>query len=80
MYRFAVYLERALELTNDVRSYGALVLAALEKKDAEALGVLRANQEVDIQTRMLDVKTRAVSDLRVDLALHGHAETNVCVV
>src|SRR5262249_55211843 len=64
----AVYLERALELTNDVRSYGALVLAALEKKDAEALGVLRANQELDIQTRLLDIKTRAVSEAQNQIA------------
>ncbi|HCS45189.1 MAG TPA: hypothetical protein DIW52_20570, partial [Pseudomonas sp.] len=62
VYRFPVYLERALELTNDVRSYGASVLAALEKKDAEALGVLRANQDIDIQTRLLDIKTRAVAE------------------
>lgn len=68
VYRFAVYLERALELTNDVRSYGAVVLAALEKKDAEALSALRTNQEVDIQTRLLDIKTRAVSEAQNQLA------------
>lgn len=68
VYRFAVYLERALELTNDVRSYGAAVLAALEKKDAEALGILRANQDIDIQTRLLDIKTRAVEEARNQVA------------
>lgn len=62
VYRFSVYLERALELTNDVRAYGAQVLAALEKKDAEALAVLRAGQDLDIQTRMLDVKTLSVTE------------------
>ncbi|HEY1892793.1 MAG TPA: neuraminidase-like domain-containing protein [Steroidobacteraceae bacterium] len=62
IYRFAVYLERALELTNDVRAYGSLVLAALEKKDAEALGVLKASQDVDIQTRLLDIKTKSATE------------------
>lgn len=62
IYRFAVYLERALELTSDVRAYGALVLAALEKEDGEALSVLRANQDLDIQTRMLDLKTQALTE------------------
>lgn len=62
VYRFSVYLERALELTNDVRAYGAVVLAVLEKKDAEALAVLRANQDIDILTRLLDIKTRAVEE------------------
>jgi hypothetical protein len=62
IYRFATYLQKALELTNDVRSYGALVLAALEKKDAEALAMLRANQDLDIQSRMLDVKNLQVTE------------------
>jgi hypothetical protein len=62
IYRFATYLQKAIELVNDVRSFGALILSALEKKDAEALAVLRANQELDIQTRILDVKTQQVTE------------------
>ena len=62
IYRFATYLQKAIELTNDVRSFGALILSALEKKDAESLAVLRANQELDIQTMMLDVKTKQVTE------------------
>lgn len=62
IYRFAVYLQKSVELTNDVRAYGALILSALEKQDVEKLAVLRANQELDIQTRMLDVKTLAVTE------------------
>jgi hypothetical protein len=62
LYRFQTYLQRAVELTNDVRAYGGLILSALEKKDAETLSVLRATQELDIQTRMLDVKTKQVTE------------------
>src|SRR5262249_12678413 len=62
IYRFSVYLQKAVELTNDVRAYGALILSALEKQDAEALAVIRANQELDIQTRMLDVKAEQVTE------------------
>jgi hypothetical protein len=62
IYRFTPHLERAIELANDVRAYGALVLAALEKKDAEALAALHASQDADIQTRMLDLKTLAVAE------------------
>ncbi len=62
IYRFATYLQKAVELANDVRSFGALILSALEKEDAETLALLRANQEVDIQTRMLDVKTQQVTE------------------
>jgi hypothetical protein len=62
IYRFAVYLQKAIELTNDVRSYGSLILSAMEKQDSETLAALRASQELDIQTRMLDVKTMAVTE------------------
>jgi Tc toxin complex TcA C-terminal TcB-binding domain/Neuraminidase-like domain/Putative peptidoglycan binding domain/Salmonella virulence plasmid 28.1kDa A protein len=62
IYRFAVYLQRAVDLTNDVRAYAALILSALEKQDAETLAVIRANQELDIQTRMLDVKNLQVTE------------------
>lgn len=77
VYRFPVYLERALELTNDVRGYGASVLAALEKKDAEALGVLRANQDIDIQTRLLDIKTRAVAEAEGQVTALQNQKTTV---
>src|ERR1019366_8641678 len=46
----------------DVRSYGASILSALEKQDAENLATLRAGQELTIQTRLLDVKTQQVTE------------------
>jgi hypothetical protein len=68
VYRFATYLQRAVELANDVRAYGALILAALEKQDAETLAVLRATQELDIQTRLLDIKARQVTEAQDQIA------------
>lgn len=62
VYRFPVYHERATELAEDVRAYGALVLSALEKRDTETLAALRANQDVDIQTRILTLKSQAVTE------------------
>jgi hypothetical protein len=62
IYRFNTYLQKAIELTNDVRAYGGLILAALEKQDAEALAALRASQELDIQTRILDVKNNQFTE------------------
>src|SRR5262249_20662830 len=64
IYRFAVYCQKAVELANDVRAYGALILSALEKQDAETLAVLRANQELDIQTRILNVRSSQVDEAR----------------
>ena len=37
LYRFSVLLQKAIELCNEVKALGAALLAALEKKDAEAL-------------------------------------------
>lgn len=62
VYRFATYAQKAAELAGDVRSLGALVLSALEKKDAEALAVLRSGQELDVITRMRDVKATQVTE------------------
>jgi hypothetical protein len=62
IYRFNTYLQKAVEFVNDVRSYGGAILSAIEKKNAEALAALRAGQELDIQTLLLDVKTRQVTE------------------
>ncbi|MEP6862940.1 MAG: neuraminidase-like domain-containing protein [Deltaproteobacteria bacterium] len=62
IYRFATYVGKAIELANDVRAFGALILSALEKKDAERLALLRANQEVDIQNQMVAIKSLQVTE------------------
>src|SRR5262249_11800929 len=47
-YRFSVVLQKANELCNDVKTLGSALLAALEKKDAEALSLLRQDQEIKV--------------------------------
>lgn len=46
--RFQFLLQKALEMAQEVKSLGAQILAALEKKDNETLGVLRARHEVSM--------------------------------
>ena len=62
IYRFNTYMQKAVELTNEVRSYGSAILAALEKQDAETLAALRSTQEINIQTMTLDVKNRQLTE------------------
>jgi hypothetical protein len=62
IYRFSVYSQKAVELTSDVRAYGALILSALEKQDAESLALLRANQETNIANMMLGVKAEQITE------------------
>jgi hypothetical protein len=45
-YRYAGLLQRALDLCGEVRSLGAALLAALEKKDGERLMLLRSQHEI----------------------------------
>ncbi|MCK1642484.1 hypothetical protein IVA95_34240 [Bradyrhizobium sp. 157] len=63
LYRFNVLLQRANDTCNDVKMLGAALLAALEKKDAEALSLLRQSHEV----RLLEA-VKAVREQQIDEA------------
>jgi Tc toxin complex TcA C-terminal TcB-binding domain len=49
-------IQKSLELASEVRSFGAALLAALEKNNAEQLALLRQSDEVRIQQLMQDVR------------------------
>lgn len=66
IYRFAVLLQKANEVCNDVKALGSALLAALEKKDAEALGLLRQSQEI----HLLEAVT-AVREMQIQEAKEG---------
>ncbi len=55
-YRFRTMARHALELCDQVRGLGAELLAALEKKDAEAIALIRARDEVNLQTKVEEVR------------------------
>jgi hypothetical protein len=61
-YRFATALGRAFDLCADLRNLGAALLAAIDRRDAEALAQLRSGQEVDLLRAVRDVKTRQVDE------------------
>lgn len=70
-YRFSVMVGRAQALANSLKSLGGALLSALEKRDGEALAVLRAEQEVKLQTLVSEVRARQVEDAKVAVeALH----------
>jgi hypothetical protein len=58
-YRFVNVLQKALELTNEVRSLSSALLAAYEKGDAEALAALRAGHERQIAELTLAMRQYA---------------------
>jgi hypothetical protein len=49
-------IQKALEICSEVRYLGAALLSALEKKDNEALGLLRQKHEINIQKLATDLR------------------------
>jgi hypothetical protein len=54
--RSLTLIQKALEITGEVRSLGASLLAALEKGDAEQLALLRQEHEIVVQQAMQNVR------------------------
>lgn len=67
-YRFALMLQKANEVCNDVKALGGALLAALEKKDAEALALLRQGQELSVLEAVRSVRERQIDEARDNLA------------
>jgi hypothetical protein len=55
-YRFTWLLARALEITSELKSYEALFLSIKEKRDSEALQLMRTGQELTMNKMMLSLK------------------------
>jgi hypothetical protein len=70
-YRFTAMAAKASELAQHVASLGAELLAALEKKDGEALSRLHDAQEVDVLNSIRAVKLATIEEAKGALdALH----------
>ena len=68
-YRFRVVVRHALELATSVRALGADLLAALEKRDAVSLELLRSGAEKKLQDRVRDLRQWAVDETDQQLAV-----------
>jgi len=67
LYRFNVLLQKANEVCNDVKALGGALLAALEKKDAEAMGLLRQSQEIRLLEAVKTVRERQIEEAKENL-------------
>ncbi|MEV0712713.1 neuraminidase-like domain-containing protein [Nocardia aurea] len=63
--RFAVLLERAKRLCQELQTLGATLLSALEKKDAEALAVMRSTHEIALLDLTKRVKDQQIAEARL---------------
>ncbi|WNZ27331.1 hypothetical protein HJG54_31075 [Leptolyngbya sp. NK1-12] len=54
-YRFNVMVQKASELCAELKSLGAALLSALEKRDAEALALMRSSHEIEMLNLMRQI-------------------------
>jgi len=57
-YRFQTLLQRSLEICSEVKSLGAGLLSALEKRDNEKLSKLRAGNELVLIEKLTQIKAK----------------------
>lgn len=63
-YRFNVMLQKASELCGEVKGLGGALLSALEKRDAEALSLLRSTHEVKVLRAVRGIKEKQLDEAR----------------
>ena len=61
-YRFTVWIQKAIDLCNELKSFGAEFLSALEKKDGEDLQLLRQTQEIRLLQLVRQVKQKQIDE------------------
>src|SRR5690606_11327841 len=67
-YRFSVMLQKANELVAEVRNLGATLLSALEKRDVEALSLLRSGQELRLLEAIRDIRVKQIDEATANVA------------
>src|SRR5690606_17355433 len=55
-YKFTYIIQKANEFCSDVKALGGSLLAALEKKDAEHLTLLRSTHEINLLNKVKELK------------------------
>jgi hypothetical protein len=66
IYRFTYLLQKAAEFCAEVKSLGAALLSALEKKDGEVLALMRATQETTMLGMITAIKDRQVLEAKAN--------------
>jgi hypothetical protein len=66
-YRYTYMLQKAIELCAEVKALGAALLTALEKKDAEALALLRSEHEVNVLVAVKEIKKNQLDEASATL-------------
>ncbi|HEY0426486.1 MAG TPA: neuraminidase-like domain-containing protein [Pyrinomonadaceae bacterium] len=68
-YRFNVLSQKATELVQEVRNLGSSLLQALEKKDAEAMSLLRSELETKVLKAVRDMKLLQIKEAKEQIEI-----------
>jgi Tc toxin complex TcA C-terminal TcB-binding domain/Neuraminidase-like domain/Salmonella virulence plasmid 28.1kDa A protein len=68
LYRFTSSLQKANEICNDVKALGSALLSTLEKKDGEAMALLRQTQELRLLTAIKALRETQLDEARTNVA------------
>ena len=67
-YRFRFLQARAIQLAEEIRTFGAMTLRVLERRDAEGLASLRASNETALLDAVRDIRKKQVRQVEEELA------------
>ena len=67
-YRFPTMVQKATELAQEVKSLGSALLAAIEKRDAEQLALLRSVQEQKVLEAAKEARTLQIQEAQAQVA------------
>lgn len=73
-YRFTVFAQKASELAADVRGLSISLLQALEKKDAEAMSLLRNEMELKVLNAIKDIKLLQIKESKEQIEILKRAK------
>ena len=74
-YRFTVLAQKATELVQEIRGLGSSLLQALEKKDAEAMSLLRGELELKVLVAVRDLKISQIKEAKQQIEVLKKTKT-----
>ncbi len=66
-YRFNIIVQKANDFCNEVKSLGSALLSALEKKDAEAIALLRSTHEIRMQEAVKALRKKQTEEAKENI-------------
>ncbi len=66
-YRYRYIYQKATELTNEVKSLGAAILQAIEKRDGEELALIRSGHAIEMSKLMIDIREKTVEETKENI-------------